>query len=70
MKYISMFFIGSSSHSKRSIESLVVHLHFHDERKKFESLGRKGMESIEDSMNPKVEEHEDSKKEIKVGTTN
>jgi hypothetical protein len=49
---------------------LVVHLHFYDERKKLESSGRKGMESIEDSMNPKVEEHEDSKKERKVRTTN
>jgi hypothetical protein len=35
-----------------------------------ESSGRKGMESIEDSMNPKAkEEHEDSKKERKSRTT-
>jgi hypothetical protein len=45
---------------------LVVHLHSYDERKKLESSRRKGMESIEDSMDPKVEEeHEDSKKERK-----
>jgi hypothetical protein len=48
---------------------LVVHLHpcSYDERKELESLGRKGMESIEDSMDPKAkkeheEEHEDFKK--------
>jgi hypothetical protein len=56
---------------------LVVHLHpwFYDERKKLESSGRKGMESIEDSMDPKAkeeheEEHEHSKKERKYRTTN
>jgi hypothetical protein len=54
---------------------LVVHLHpcSYDERKKLESSGRKGMESIEDSMDPKAkEEHEDedSKKERKSKTTN
>jgi hypothetical protein len=40
---------------------LVVHLHpcSYDERKKLESSGRKDMESIEDSMDPKAkEEHE------------
>jgi hypothetical protein len=42
---------------------LVVHLHLYDERKKLESLGRKGMESIEDSMDPKVKkEHEKNMK--------
>jgi hypothetical protein len=56
---------------------VVVHLHScsYDKRKKLESLGRKGMESIEDSMDPKAkekheEEHEDSKKERKARTTN
>jgi hypothetical protein len=51
---------------------LVVDLHpcSYDERKKFESLGRKGMESMEDSMEPKSkeeheEEHEDSMKQRK-----
>jgi hypothetical protein len=44
------------------------------ERNKLESSRRKGMEYIEDSMDPKVkeeheEEHEDSKKEIKSITT-
>jgi hypothetical protein len=35
-----------------------------------ESSGRKGMESMEDSMDPKVKEkHEDSKKERKSRTT-
>jgi hypothetical protein len=35
-----------------------------------ESSGRKGMESIEESMDPKVkDEHEDSKKERKARTT-
>jgi hypothetical protein len=55
---------------------LVVHLHpcSYDERKKSESSGRKDMESIEDSMDPKAkeeheEEHEDSKKERKARTT-
>jgi hypothetical protein len=53
---------------------LVVHLHSYDERKKLESSGRKGMESIEDSMDAKVkeeheEEHEVSKKERKAITT-
>jgi hypothetical protein len=53
---------------------LVVHLHpcSYDERKKLESSGRKGMESIEDSMDPKAkeeEEHEDYKKERKARTT-
>jgi hypothetical protein len=55
---------------------LVVHLHLcsYDERKKLESSRRKGMESIEDSMDPKVkeeheEEHEDSKKERKTRAT-
>jgi hypothetical protein len=52
---------------------LVVHLHpcSYDERKKLGSSRRKGMESIEDSMDPKAkEEHEDSKKERKARTTN
>jgi hypothetical protein len=54
---------------------LVFHLHSYDERKKLESSRRKGMESIEDSMDPKVEEeheeeHEDSKKERKARTIN
>jgi hypothetical protein len=51
---------------------LVVHLHpfSSDERNKLESSRRKGMESIEDSMDPKAkEEHEDSKKERKSKTT-
>jgi hypothetical protein len=55
---------------------LVVHLHLcsYDERKELESSGRKGMKSIEDSMDPKVkeeheEEHEDFKKERKTRTT-
>jgi hypothetical protein len=55
---------------------LVVHLHLcsYDERKKLESSRRKGMESIEDCMDPKVkekheEEHEDPKKERKAITT-
>jgi hypothetical protein len=44
-----------------------IHLFFYDERNKLEPLGRKGMESIEDSMDSNVEEeheeeHEDSKK--------
>jgi hypothetical protein len=54
---------------------LVVNLHpcSYDERKKLEYSGRKGMESIEDSMDPKAkeeheEEHEDSKKERKART--
>jgi hypothetical protein len=53
---------------------LVVHLHSYDERKKLESSGRKGMESIEDFMDSNVEkeheeEHEGSKKERKTRTT-
>jgi hypothetical protein len=55
---------------------LVVHLNIcsYDEWKKLESSGRKGMESIEDSMGPKVKEehekeHEGSKKERKSRTT-
>jgi hypothetical protein len=51
---------------------MVVHLHpcSYDERKKLESSGRAGMESIEDSVDPKAkEEHEDSKKERKSNTT-
>jgi hypothetical protein len=61
---------------KKSQVSLVVHLQpcSYDERKKLESSGRKGMESIEDSINPKAkeeheEEHEDSKNERKNRTT-
>jgi hypothetical protein len=80
IKYMSMFPIESSSHDKAACVqkkfffekkhevSLVVHLHAcsYDERKKLESSGRKGMEFIEDSMDPKAkEEHEDSKKERK-----
>jgi hypothetical protein len=49
---------------------LVVHIHpcSYDERNKLEYSGRKGMESIQDSMDPKAkeeheEEHEYSKKE-------
>jgi hypothetical protein len=56
---------------------LVVHIHpcSYDERKELEYSGRKGMEYIEDSMDPKAkyeheEEHEDSKKERKSRTTN
>jgi hypothetical protein len=55
---------------------LVVHLHLcsYDERKKLETSGRKGMESIEYSMDSNIEEehekeHEDSKKERKSRTT-
>jgi hypothetical protein len=51
---------------------LVVHLHpcSYDEWKELESSRKKGMESIEDSMDPKAkEEHEDSKKERKARTT-
>jgi hypothetical protein len=55
---------------------LVVHPHLcsYDERNNLESSGRKDMESIEDSMDPKVkeeheEEHEDSKKERKARKT-
>jgi hypothetical protein len=55
---------------------LVVHIHpcSYDERNKLESLGRKGVESIEDSMEPKAkeeheEEHEDSMKERKARKT-
>jgi hypothetical protein len=57
--------------------SLVVHLHLcsYDEKKKLEPLERKGIESIEDSMDSNIEEkheeeHEDSKKERKFRTTN
>jgi hypothetical protein len=56
---------------------LVVHLHpcSYDERKKLDSSRRKGMESIEDYMDPKAkeeheEEHENSKKERKARTIN
>jgi hypothetical protein len=55
---------------------LVVHPHLcsYDERKKLEPSERKGIESIEDSMDSNIveeheEEHEDSKKERKVRTT-
>ena len=92
MKYMSMFFIRSSSHDKQHVFSLtleevffekkpwislVVHLHLfsYDEKKKLQPLERKGIESIEDSMDSNIEEkHEeenkDSKKERKVKTTN
>ena len=73
MKYLSMFFIGSSNHDKQHMFiltldevffekkpwiSLVVHLHLcsYGKRKKLEPSGRKGMESIEDSMDSNVEE--------------
>jgi hypothetical protein len=56
---------------------LVVHLHLfsYDEKKKLQPLERKGIESIEDSMDSNIEEkheeeHEDSKKERKVRITN
>jgi hypothetical protein len=61
---------------KKPSVSLVVHLHLcsYDERNKLESSGRKGMESIKESMDPKAkeeheEEYEDSKKERKARTT-
>jgi hypothetical protein len=47
---------------------LVFHLHpfSYDEKNNLESLGRKGMESIEDSMNPKYkEEHEEEHEDLK-----
>jgi hypothetical protein len=51
---------------------LIVYLHLcsYDERNNFESSGRKGVESIEDSMDPKAkeeheEEHEDERKSRK-----
>jgi hypothetical protein len=54
---------------------LVFHLHlcFYEERKKLDPSGRKGMESIKDSMDSNVEEeheeeHEDSKKQRKRTT--
>jgi hypothetical protein len=61
---------------KKPLIFVVVHLHLcsYGERKKLEPSGRKGMEPIEDSMDPikekHEEEHEDSKKERKVRTTN
>jgi hypothetical protein len=54
---------------------LVFHLNLcsYEEKKKLEPSERKGIESIEDSMDSNIEdeeEHEDSKKERKVRTTN
>jgi hypothetical protein len=92
MKYMSIFFIRSSSHDKQHVFSMtlekvffekkpwissVVHLHLcsYDEKKKLKSSERKGIESIEYSMDSNIEEkheeeHEDSKKERNVKTTN
>ena len=86
MKYLSMFFIGSSSHDKQRMFSLtleevffekypwislVFHLHLCSYGRRLEPSGNKGMYSIEYSMDSNIEEkNEDSKKERKVRTTN
>ena len=88
MKYLSMFFIGSSNHDKQHMFSLtleevffekkpwislVVHLHlcFYDKKKKLEPSERKGIESIEDSMDSNIEQkHEECRDSINLSLLN
>jgi hypothetical protein len=76
MKYLSMFFIGSNIHSKRSFEYPWLSIYIYAPiKKKLEPSERKDIESIEESMNSNIEEkheeeHDDSKKETKKSQNN
>ena len=81
MKYLSMFYIGSSNHDKHHVLSLnleevlfkkkpwislVFHLHLCSYGERLQPLGKKGMQYIEDSMDSNIEEkHEEEHEDSK-----
>jgi hypothetical protein len=76
-KHVFILTLEEVFFEKKPRISLVVHLHLcsYDEKKKLEPSERKGIESIEYSMDSNIkekheEEHEDSNKQIKFKTTN